>query len=119
MCERVVTLAPTATVTKTIHTDETVTKQDCGSGVAYQGQGGCGSGNWCWFLVFFVLIFLVAWVLIASWRPHWVRHCDQNGQHTHELNGTKIVGCAFFAALVIVGIIWLICCICGSRRGGY
>lgn len=103
-------LAPAQTV-ETMHVDKTVAST---GGVAYS-SGGCGSGNWCWFLVFFVLIFLVAWVLIVSWKPHWVRHCDQNGQVKDDVNGTKVIGIAFFVALVIVGIIWLICCICGRR----
>jgi large-conductance mechanosensitive channel len=63
-------------------------------------------GNFVTALVWFVIIAVIVWLLIAAIKPEWAVKKDNNGDPTDEVNHGRAMFAALLVALVVVVVVW-------------
>jgi hypothetical protein len=70
-------------------------------------QGYVASG-WGQFLLWFIIIAVIAWFILYSFKPVWVQKTNAQGQPTGEADPCKTLFAAIIIALIVIILIWLL-----------
>ena len=63
-------------------------------------------------ILWFIIITVVAWIILWSWKPEIVQSTDSQGQPTGEPDGAKVlVGAVIIGilAIIIIYLLWYCC----------
>ena len=67
-----------------------------------------GGTNWGQYLLWFIIIAVIAYLIMYALKPTWIQKTGANGQPTGEVDGGKTLIAALIAALVVTLIVWLV-----------
>lgn len=82
-----------------------------------QQQGGYG-GYFAWAILWFIILAVIIWLILAAAKPTWVQKTDDQGQPTGELDNGKAILWAIVIAFIICIIIWILRALAGWSSGG-
>ena len=82
-----------------------------------QTNGGYG-GYFAWAILWFIILAVIIWLILAAAKPTWVQKVDEKGQPTGELDNGKACLWAVIIAFIICVIIWILKALVGACNGG-
>ena len=64
-------------------------------------------------ILWFIIITVVAWIVLWSWKPEIVQKTDSQGQPTGEPDGAKVLIGSIVIGLLLIIVIYLLwyCCV--------